>query len=180
VIWNYWITCFPVKPIGLTISKVMTSMWFAGDAEVTDADQPTMHIDGAWGPTADDEAYTAYSWRDPRERPLDQLGLLTAGFVGGNYFTSDRVYQQGLFSALAFYSTSTSSWDDGGAGFTSVIPGEAYWISSMHENGGYDYSYSTTGSAVHHAPTSRASIISKVRPKIATPKAAVRTVKAAN
>jgi len=150
----------------------------AGDAEFTATGIPETFILAKLGPNIEDQTFTPYSWRDPREMPMSQLGLITAGFQGGaSQNESDQIWMQG--GDLAWYNTTTSTWE----GFlTSVTPGSAYWISSMHEdlvNFGYFYTYDGTGSALRHAPSSRAAVISKVRPKVA-PHAPVKAHAASN
>lgn len=80
--------------------------------------------------------YNNYSWRDSRSVPVAELGLLTAGFVGGTIANSDRVLVQG--GANVYYRTSDGVW----VGFQNITPGVAYWIQNRHA-GTWNYDYHT-------------------------------------
>jgi len=145
----------------------------AGDADVSAESIPTKGIGGPISNDPLDENYAAYSWRDPREQPMDQLGLIEQGFTGGAFgWQSDKVTQQGLTGDYAWYNTTTSSWD----GFVStVVPGEGYWITNMHEFHDWEYTYAPVG--LMRAPGShdRTPVIAKMPHKAAKTKAAIKT-----
>jgi hypothetical protein len=87
---------------------------------------------------------TPYAWREPLERPIDQIGLLTDGFTGGFALTdialSDMIYSLGPIDAgnIAYY-TSAGGWS--GGSLQRIIPGQAYRILNKHNLWSYNYTF---------------------------------------
>lgn len=87
---------------------------------------------------------TPYSWRDARDVPMAQLGLITDGFLGGTAITSDRVQDQSG-GQFAWYRTSDNTWQ---GTLTVVRPGRAYWIQNKHVGHPFNYGYEADGSPI--------------------------------
>jgi len=136
----------------------------AGEADVTSA--PDSAIVGG-------NTYKAYSWRDPRVRTRDVLGLVADGFTGGTISTSDKVIEQG---GNFFYYTAPNF----AGSLASVTPGKAYWIQSKHA-GGFTYTYDPTAVAGLSAPGGEKLINSGSNlMKVATPKTVTKAASATN
>jgi hypothetical protein len=80
---------------------------------------------------------TSYSWRDSRNVPLEELGLLTAGFAGGDLITSDKLVEQ-VGGGIVNYDIGIPGWV---GGFTETVPGRAYWLVNKHPGNLWVYDY---------------------------------------
>jgi hypothetical protein len=98
----------------------------------------------AFGPIAiAANIYTPLSFRDARIRPVSQINLITSGFQGGTYNTSDRLYEQG--GSWCWYNTGTSTW----TGMANVTPAKAYFVRERH---GATWNYNYGPGAVSRPP----------------------------
>lgn len=87
---------------------------------------------------------TAYSWRDARDVPNNQLNLLANGFTGGTISTSDRVQAQ-TGGAFFWFRTSDNTWQ---GTLTVVSPGKSYWILNKHAGHSWNYNYLANGTPI--------------------------------
>jgi len=129
----------------------------AGDAEPNGTGINTCYN---YDPPVGGQAYSPYSWRDPRELTLDQLGL-NPGFVNGSFrggewdYESDQIVQQGLSSSIAWYASGNDFFPAGWNGdVMTVVPGEAYWIMNAHNGNYWEYNFAPPG-ALMQAPTAK-------------------------
>lgn len=97
-------------------------------------------------------SYTPLSFRDARLVNRANLNLLTCGFTGGTYATSDRLIEQG--GSWCYFRTSNNTWQ----GLAYVTPGKAYWIWNRHDIA-WDYYY---GSGAMAPPPGRPSRDEKI------------------
>lgn len=88
--------------------------------------------------------YTPLSFKDARDVPNNQLGLVTDGFLGGTIGTSDRLIAQ-TGGAFAWFRTSDNTWQ---GTLTVVNPGRAYWIQNKHLNHTWTYIYEANGTPI--------------------------------
>jgi hypothetical protein len=91
--------------------------------------------------------FTAYSWRDSRSLPRDNVGLRTQHFRGGaTPNLSDLVWEQSSGFTCNWHTTGTPGW---GGSLLTFEPGKAYWIVNRQnpEAGGglINYTYAGTG-----------------------------------
>jgi hypothetical protein len=102
-------------------------------------------------PPVDGTAYYAYSWRDSRNVPREDLDLTNQGFQGGSPTASDKLSEQGT-GAFAVYTSSPPdflppyNWV---GGLTATTPGRAYYIQNKYHGAGdtWNYDYPGDGSA---------------------------------
>jgi hypothetical protein len=74
---------------------------------------------------------TAYSWREPRYRPMTELQLIASGFTGGTVASSDRILSQ-CVGQYAWYRTNDGAWQGSLPTPTDPCGCSCYWIQSRH------------------------------------------------
>lgn len=153
----------------------------AGDADLNANNIPSRYISEPGSLDPLDESYVPYSWRDPRELSMIQLGLNegppapnSGHFEGGSDISnSDWIVQQGLAGDFAWYKYTTTTWM---GGMAVVVPGESYWISNKHPDNGWDYQFVPPGALLMQtSPAHTPSVISKFRHTVAKKVAPVKT-----
>lgn len=87
---------------------------------------------------------TAYSWRDARDVPNNQLNLLANGFLGGTVSNADRVQAQ-TGGTFFWFRTSDNTWQ---GSLTVVSPGKSYWILNKHVGHTWNYNYLANGTPI--------------------------------
>lgn len=132
----------------------------AGEADITGTGIYEAFIYGTDDPF--NPAFTAYSWRDPRNVDRAALNLLEAGFQGAEVdYESDQVWEQ-VGGRSFWYDNLNSVWqypvEEGGMG--TVDPGMAYWIMTTHA-GGFAYTYAPTPPAALGSTTAAKAALNK-------------------
>lgn len=85
--------------------------------------------------------FTPVGLREPGVVEPGDLGLIEAGFTGGNPATSDRLWDQNQLS-FAYYNSLTSAWI-GLQGDYAIQPGSALWI--LVNNTSFEWTYTPLG-----------------------------------
>lgn len=149
-------------------SGVLRYLVLAGEADTTAVGIVTRTITAPTPPAT--STSTAYSWRDPRAVPRNQLNLRQQGFTGDiSSTTSDQVAAQ-TGGTSCYYRTTDNTWQ---GSLTALNPGSAYWIRNRHAGHPWPYTYLANGQQltmpgdddnVVRAPVSRTSVIERTAP----------------
>lgn len=100
-------------------------------------------------------AYYAYSWRDSRNVPRENLDLENQGFQGGDPTGSDKLSEQGT-GAFCVYTSTPPDWlppYNWVGGLTVITPGRAYYIQNKYHGDADTWTYDYPGDG--SAPASR-------------------------
>jgi hypothetical protein len=103
----------------------------AGEVDMTEVNLGTMNSG----------QFTPVGVRDPGVVLLANACLLSSGFTGEDYFTSDRIIDQNT-GAFAIYSLASSNWV---GAMTSLQPNHAYWIYVPANHNPFEWVYTAAG-----------------------------------
>ncbi len=81
--------------------------------------------------------FTPAGLRDPGAVPLNASRLVESGFTGGDYFSSDRVFDQNTLS-FSYYDAAVSAWRGALQG---LQPAHALWIMVQAGHNGFEWVY---------------------------------------
>ncbi len=119
----YWVRVYP--------NHVDVTAVTAGEVDTTPLDLGTM-ASGVYNPVGLREAGTV---------SVANLGLIAAGFTGGNPATSDRVWDQNTLS-YAYFNSTSQAWVGLASGITA---GHAIWVQVKSNHASFNWTYTPTG-----------------------------------